>query len=78
MNIRIADGFVNNVVILRRLEMKDKSDEIKPFIRLYKCPKCSNIFSLDERFIKSTIIRGYPDKDKDVAKCSDCGYMGLI
>ena len=49
-----------------------------PFIRLYKCPKCSEIFSLDSRFVKSTIVRGYPDDDKDVAKCPECGYVGLL
>lgn len=52
--------------------------DIQAFIRLYKCPNCSEIFSLDDRFVKSTILRGYPDEDKDVAKCPECDYLGLL
>lgn len=52
--------------------------DIMAFIRLYKCPICSEIFSLNDRFVKSTILRGYPTEDNDVAKCPEYGYQGLL
>lgn len=57
-----------------------ESEKIKemPFIRLYKCPKCSEIFSLTNGRVKSTIVRGYPDEDSDIAKCPECGHMGVL
>lgn len=58
--------------------MTEIVNDVEKFIRLYKCPKCSEIFSLNNRFVKSTIVRGYPDIGDDVANCPECGYRGLL
>lgn len=56
-----------------------KNDEkIRSFIPLYRCPKCYEIFSRNNGYFKSSIVRGYPNEDSDIGKCPECGYMGLL
>jgi|WetSurMetagenome_2_1015567.scaffolds.fasta_scaffold74239_3 hypothetical protein len=54
--------------------------KIKRFKVLYHCPICSEIFSLDDKWVKDTmtIIPGHSDPPMVVVRCPECKFWGSI
>jgi hypothetical protein len=55
--------------------------KIEPFIKLYKCSECSEIFSQNDEFVKNsvkTVPLAFLAYEITVAKCPECGHWGSL
>lgn len=62
-------------------DIPDGMMHVEPFIKMYKCPTCSEIFYSDDKHVKNNIKiieLAFLSATMTITRCPECGQIGSL